>query len=341
MGLRCGVDDLTRNIDVLANARQHHPVRDYLKALKWDGVPRLDGWLATYAGAEDLPLYREFGRVMIIGAVLRVLYPGCKFDYMLVLEGPQGVLKSTLFRVLGREWFADSLKLGTDPKETIEQTRGVWIAECAELSGMGSREVEAVKAQVTTPVDRARMAYGRYTETVKRQFVMVGTTNDAQYLRDRTGNRRFLPVRVGKINIEALTQDVDQLWAEAYHRATVGQEKAILNQAVIPAAIAAQAARVVADPFRDRLSELLDGFHGRVTKEDIWRAVGHDTARTRTQAEANRLTATMKELGWTPKQARRNGPRVEAYEKAAVSSPEMPWVVLMGGKFTQEGDWDF
>src|SRR5207248_1954931 len=103
------------------------------------------------------------------------------------------------FRVLAGEWFADSLKLGSDPKHTIEQTRGCWIVECAELGGMASREVEATKAQITTTHDRARPAYGRQTETAARQFIMVGTTNDDRYLRDQTGNRRFLPVTVGAI----------------------------------------------------------------------------------------------------------------------------------------------
>ena len=309
LGLGITPDFLNRYLGVIADDDAYHPVREYLASLKWDGTPRVDTWLTTYAGAEDTPLHREFGRVTLIGAVRRVLYPGCKFDYMLVLEGPQNIGKSKLFSVLGGQWFTDQLRIGMDAKHTIEQTAGRCIVECPELKGMRNNEIEAVKAQITTQSDTARAAYARHTATVPRQFVMGGTTNDAAYLRDRTGNRRFLPVAVRAIDIEALERDRDQLWAEAYQRAAAGREQAILSREVHGDAAAAQASRVLLDPVSERLTELLADQHGYVTKEDVWKALGRPTAAGRTQAEANALASTMEMLGW--KGWRRRSPRGE------------------------------
>lgn len=298
LGLGITPDLLNRYLGVIADYDRYHPVREYLASLKWDGTSRVDTWLTTYAGADDIPLHREFGRVFCIGAVRRALTPGCKFDYMLVLEGPQNIGKSKLFSVLGGQWFTDQLRIGMDPKHTIEQTAGRWIVECPELKGMRNNEIEAVKAQITTQSDTARAAYARHTATVPRQFVIGGTTNDATYLRDRTGNRRFLPVAVRAIDIEALERDRDQLWAEAYQRATEGREHAILSRDVHGDAAAAQASRVLLDPVSERLTELLADQHGYVTKEEVWKALGRPTASGRTQPEMNALTSTMEMLGW-------------------------------------------
>ena len=301
LGLGCSFDSLVRLIFVVADRNRYHPVRDYLEALKWDGVPRLDTWLSTYAGAEKSDLNSHFGRVFLLGAVKRVLAPGCKFDYALVLEDKrQGTGKSSLVQILGGRWYADSLKLGMDAKETIERTRGVWIQEVPELGGMQNREVEAIKAQITTPSDRARMAYGRTTEVVPRQFVLFCTTNDDAYLKDRTGNRRFLPVRAGKIDLKALARDRDQLWAEAYQRVK-GGASTVLPEAMWSAAREAQDARVEVDPIKEQLTDMLEGVTGRILKEDLWLAIGRPHAASRTQREKNQLTAAMRELGWEPR----------------------------------------
>jgi hypothetical protein len=204
----CPEEKMFRNhLKVLASETCCHPVREYLAGLTWDGKARLDRWAVDYLGAEDTPLHRATGRVMLLGAVHRVMNPGCQYDYMPVLEGKQGTFKSTSLRVLGGEWYTDALKIGSDHKVTIEQTSGVGIAEMAELAGMAKHEKEAVKSHVTTRVDRARLAYGHFTSTVPRQWIMVGTSNSGQYLRDETGNRRFLPLPVGAIGLDALRRD--------------------------------------------------------------------------------------------------------------------------------------
>jgi len=172
------------------------PVRDYLDGLVWHGRPRVDRWLIEYCGAEDTALNRDFGRKVLLAAVRRVRQPGCKFDYILVLEGAQGVGKSSLLRLLaGEDNFSDTEILGARSREQQELTRGVWIYEIAELAGLSRTEVKAVKLFASKQSDRARAAYARDVTDRKRRGIFIATTNDDKYLRDTTGNRRFWPVR--------------------------------------------------------------------------------------------------------------------------------------------------
>jgi hypothetical protein len=201
-------------------ARRHafHPVRDYLGSLKWDSVKRIDKWLSYYGGAESNEYVDAVGRLWLIAAVRRVRRPGCKFDQMLVLENPeQGNNRSSAMALLAvhQDWFSDYFPFQMKAQELMEATRGRWIIEASELIGMKKENVEKIKAMLSRQIDRARMAYGHITEQDPRQWVAVGTTNDVDYLRDDTGNRRFWPVRVGRFNLDTLSRDRDQLWAEA------------------------------------------------------------------------------------------------------------------------------
>lgn len=333
-GFPVSFDSLARLVTVVADAQKFHPVRRYLDALKWDGHSRADTWLSTYLGADASELNAAFGRSLLFGAVRRILHPGCKHDSMLVLEGKQGSLKSSAVAVLGGQFFGDGLRLGLGAKETIEQTRGLWLIEIAELAGMGNKEVEAVKHQISCQMDRARMAFGRLTLAVPRQCVFVGTTNSDRYLKDPTGNRRFCPVRVGKIDLPALIRDRDQLWAEAYFRATVNDESPNIPEPLWAEAAAAQDGRRVINPIEERLSELLDGVEGVIPKEQIWLALGRsDAAAVRQQREMNDLTDAMKKLGWKPEQRRApRGKRVYVYVKP-VLGPEPVWLEFCEGEF--------
>ena len=154
---------------------------------------RLDHWLATYLAVEDTALHRAFGRIHLIAAARRLCQPGTKHDACLVFESKeQGVGKSTAIQILASPaWFTDSLSIGEDAKGVIEQTNGAWLVEFSELSGIQRREVEQVKAMISRQVDRARLAYGRFVSDRPRQFVLFGIVNEAQYLRDATGNRRI------------------------------------------------------------------------------------------------------------------------------------------------------
>jgi predicted P-loop ATPase len=210
---------------VVAQDTPYHPVREYLKALKWDGTPRLQIWLAEYLGAEADPVYlAAVGRKFLISAVARVIQPGCQVDHMLVLEGPQDLGKSRTARALARypEWFTDDMPDIHD-KDAALQLSGRWIVELAELAALRRSELEGMKAFITRPVDVFRPPYARRTVGVPRQSVFVGTTNEAHYLRDPTGNRRFWPVPCSLIDIDALECDRDQLWAEALHALHAGE----------------------------------------------------------------------------------------------------------------------
>ncbi len=198
-----------------------HPITEYLESLTWDGEERVETLLIDYFGAEDNIYTRGAMRVMLCGAVARVFEPGIKFDTAMVIVGPQSTYKSTFVKKLGKNWFSDTFST-VQGKESFEQLQGAWIIEMAELSGLRKAEIETIKHFLSKREDQFRPAYGRVVEVYKRQCVFFGTTNRSDFLRDPTGNRRFLPVDV---RMECVTRsvtddltdyEVDQIWAEAY-----------------------------------------------------------------------------------------------------------------------------
>ena len=221
-----------------------HPVKEYLKSLVWDGVKRLDSLFIDYLGAEDSEYTRAVTRKSLTAAVRRVKVPGVKFDTVLTFTGPEGVGKSTILDKLGGAWFSDSFG-GVEGKEAFEQIQGVWLMEVAELAGMKSSDFESVKHFISKRSDRYRVPYGRRIEEFPRQVVFFGTTNNAEFLRDPTGNRRFWPVAVNKDKatksvFEHLTaEEVGQVWAEAVQAEKNG-EKLYLQGALELAAKAKQ-----------------------------------------------------------------------------------------------------
>lgn len=204
----------------------YHPITEYLRNLKWDGQNRADELLIKYFGAEDNLYTREAMRKMLVGAVARVFNPGCKFDLVLtIVSQQQGTGKSSFFKALGREWFSDTF-MTVQGKEALEQIQGAWIIEMAELSGIRKAEVEAVKHFISKQEDMFRPAYARTAETYKRQCIFVATTNQNAFLKDASGNRRFMPVDIHSVKLinnpelkEFLTDrgEIDQVWAEAVH----------------------------------------------------------------------------------------------------------------------------
>ena len=206
----------------IATERSYHPVRDYIESLPaWDGVPRVDTLFIDYLGAADTVYTRAVARKMMIAAVARVYQPGIKFDSVVVLNGPQGMGKSSFFAKLGGKWFSDSLTIGDMKDKTApEKLQGQWILELGELAGLKKVDVETVKAFITRQDDKFRHSYGYSVEDHPRQCIIVGSTNNEDgFLRDITGNRRFWPVtctKNSKYRPWQIADVVEQLWAEAY-----------------------------------------------------------------------------------------------------------------------------
>lgn len=227
-----GINSPSKTADalgVLLERHRFHPVRDYLRSLEWDKCPRVETLFIDYLGAADTPYIRAVTRKSLTAAVARIMQPGCKWDYMVVLVGRQGIGKSLLLNKLGKKWFSDSLTT-VQGKEAYEQLQGAWIIEMGELAATRRAETEAIKHFLTKREDIYRVAYGRQVSVFPRQCVFFGSTNDETFLRDRTGNRRFWPVAVGRRRPARslwrdLTEDeIDQIWAEAVHLYNEGEQ---------------------------------------------------------------------------------------------------------------------
>lgn len=222
-----GKDKVMNALSLCAQSNRFNELTDYLRSLEWDGVPRVDTLLIDYLGAEDNVYTRAVMRKSLAAAVARAMAPGTKYDYMPIFAGPQGIGKSTFLRLLGKKWFSDSLQT-FEGKEAAEMLQGTWINEIGELNGMSRSEVTQVKQHLSKTEDIYRVPYGRRTDVYPRRCVFFGTTNDAEFLRDRTGNRRFWPVDVGitdtkKCIFTELAAEVDQIWAEARVRWQLGE----------------------------------------------------------------------------------------------------------------------
>lgn len=243
---------------LVAQKNKHHPVRQYLDGLEWDGCPRISRWLPFYCGTEDTPYAHVVGRKWMIAAVARAMTPGCKVDTCLILEGEQGIMKSTALAALGGEWYTDEIEDLTS-KDAAMQASRVWIVEMGELSAMSRTEKAAVKAFLSRSVDQFRPAYGRHIATMPRQCVFAGTTNQREYLEDETGNRRFWPILCTRIQIEELKRDRDQLWAEAVAAFNEGECWWLEDDQSKKAAQDAAADRLREDPWTSKIYEWVTG----------------------------------------------------------------------------------
>lgn len=253
-------------MQVLSIRTAFHPVKDYLNAAVWDGQERVETLLVDYLGAEDSDYVRTVTRKTLVAAVARIFNPGVKFDTILVTVGPQGVKKSMIFGKLGGRWFSDSFSFSTLAKnetKATEQIQGAWIVEIPEMSGMAKAEVEHVKHFVSKREDRYRVAYGHRVEFFPRQCIFVGTTNEDDFLRDTTGNRRYWPVRVmtsepvADVDRDLTDDEVAQIWAEAVYLYKAGEELYLTGEQAVEAA-QAQRAHTKEHPWTGPVQEYLD-----------------------------------------------------------------------------------
>ena len=258
--------DIRDAFDIVQDENKFNPLQDYLQGVVWDGTERRDTLLRRYLRAEDNEYVRAVTRKWFTAAVARAMQPGRKFDNMLVLVGDQGVGKSTLVQIMSKGRFSDSI---TDlkGKSAYEQLRGAWLVEFGELASMKRAEVETVKNFVSKTEDSYRPAYGEFTRTYKRMCVFFGTTNELEFLKDRTGARRFWPVQVrARLDdvvaaggaLLGLEEEVDQLWAEAVHRWRSGEKLWLADAAVNAAAMAEQDRFSVQDEMVGQITEFLE-----------------------------------------------------------------------------------
>lgn len=280
--------------------RRVHPVREWLDGLKWDGKERLDTWLCHAFGCPDDAYHNAVGSKFLIAAVRRVRQPGCKFDYMPVFEGGQGIGKSrTCAALFGQEWFTDSLPHDLGHKDAAIGLLGVWGVELGELDGLVRNSVETVKAFLSRQVDRYRPPYGKGFVKRPRQGVLVGTTNSTDYLRDTSGNRRFWPVWCEKAEPGWVADNREQLWAEAAEREACGEPIWLDDESVRKTAVEHQAERLSEDTWTATIMDWLN-VTGRMEVK-VAEIMQHPLALPLdkwTKALEMRVAAVLREAGW-------------------------------------------
>lgn len=324
-GMKCSDDVVLKAVIAVARRYRRHPIREYLTTLKWDGTPRIETMLVDMFGAHDTKYSRQASLCFMVGAVARMLWVdpknpalGAKMDFMLVLEGPQGKRKSTaLSELFDTNWFVETSESPTG-KDFYQVIQGCWGVEIGEMDSFGKADVTAVKVAITRRTDKFRAPYERMPSSYRRESVFVGTTNDGQYLKDATGGRRFLPTRAdGDVDVQRISAERDQLWAEAVRMFMDGFPYWVLPDD----APAEQAARYIADSWETRIERWLAGKFRRshdgaivaperlkfstdpvdwtTTDELLEWAIGMDPAK-HTKADQGRVAAVMKRLGADP-----------------------------------------
>jgi predicted P-loop ATPase len=294
---------------VMRHAKENafHPVRDYLRSLKWDGTKRLDYWLHLCLGAPDTPFTRIAARKTLIAAVARAFKPGCKVDTVLVLEGPQGIKKSTaIARLFGEDHTAESVNIFDQHNKMVMAMMGAWCVELAEFVAILNRDRNVVKGLLSMRSDRVVLPYAKMASDHPRQCIFFGTINpgDSGYLTDSTGNRRYWPVEVTKADLDLIEDRRDQLWAEAYKAFQAGEAWWIDDDAEHALAQAAARSREEYDVWEELLTEkLVKQSIYSVTAAAALQAIGVPGERMG-KKELNRIGNALRAIGYVVKQGK-------------------------------------
>lgn len=318
-GIQASPHTVASAVDLVAWENQFHPVRDYLNGLKWDGTPRLGRWLGHVFGVEENKYTSAVGRAWLISAVDRAMHPGCKADYMLVLEGGQGIRKTTALKELvgSDDWYAGGMS-AFGSKDSKHEVGAKWIIECAELDKFTHAEVGAVKAFMSETVDNYRPAYGREVVNQPRQCVLAGTINPnaTGYLKDETGNRRFWPVVCRQDgDLAWIAANRDQLWAEATHALRSG-EKGYLSKDIEALAAIEQDARRPRDSWEEPIGNWLAlRPDAEITTTEILSKVLELPVGKHDRASQMRVASVLRDLGWSKNRATINGVRDYFFRK--------------------------
>jgi predicted P-loop ATPase len=314
-------------VETIARRHRFHPVRDYLHGLEWDGTPRMRRLFIDHCGVEDTEYHQRVAEILLLSAAARILRPGCKVDTMLVLEGRQGLGKTRVTQVLfgGDRWYMDAQRSPAE-KDFYQDIVGKWGVEIGEMTSFTKAEANKVKQTLSATSDTYRPSYARYSDTFPRQCVFVGTTNEDAWQRDHTGGRRFLPVHVQRVDVDAIAAVRDQLWAEAVHALAQGA-----NWWELPKEAAKQQDdRYQEDAWLQPISEWLAGKYGKPAYENVhchpttgevlectssdvlWRALKIDTAR-HTKQDQMRVGAIFQRMEWPKYRPQRYGARLWTY----------------------------
>ena len=327
MELDVTLDMVRGEVRAVALQNRFNELLEYFDCLRWDGQPRIDHWLSTYAGTPDNAYTRAVGRILLLGAVGRAYHPGIKFDTTVIFEGRQGVGKSRLLRILGGQWTLEGLSAKLD-KDDVLRMQGHLIVELGEITALRNSELNDLKHFLSTEEDCVRPPYGQEPKVFPRRQIFVGTTNDSAYLKDMTGNRRFLPVEVLRVDHHAVEADRDLIWAEAIHewrsvaarqheRGAPLHEALYLPERLWSVAAAEQEARRTEDPWEIWIAEQLEKTTETVlsTQGLLEGLVGMGVRGSTSPREIQRLGRIMAMYGWRKGKYRINGRPVSGFRK--------------------------
>ncbi|MFO1413940.1 MAG: virulence-associated E family protein [Burkholderiales bacterium] len=336
--VRVPVADVAAGASIVAGRNTYHPIREYLDGLTWDGTARLATWLQRYLGAEaprddarTPEYYQKAGAWWLTSAVARIYAPGAKADHVLLLEGEQGIGKSSALSILFGDWFSDTpLRIGD--KDSYGALRGVWCIELAELDSLNRAESSASKALFSSRVDKYRPPYGHRDIQAPRQCVFAGTVNHDEYLRDSTGNRRYWPVRCTELRLrgpDSLEEVRDQLFAEAVAAYRAGapwypqtsDDKELFREQ--------QAARELGDVYEDMIRTYVAN-KSEISMREIFEDCLNTEPAKMTRAEQSRVGEVMKKLGWR-KRRESTGRRSYIYVRPRDATAAEPGEEFEGG----------